>query len=54
MFNFFAHHVLLEGDFQLNDIKVEEEIGQGNSHVYTAVIKEERLALKQIEIKSDY
>ena len=54
MFNFFANHEVLEGDYALQDIKVEEELGRGNAHVYTASIKEEVYALKQIEIKNDY
>ena len=29
-------------------------MGRGNAHVYTACIKSEMLALKQIEIKNDY
>lgn len=40
MLNFFAHHVLLEGGFNLKDIRVMDEIGRGNSHVYTAFIKD--------------
>lgn len=54
MLNFFAHHTLIEGDYKLNDIKVMDEIGRGNSHVYTAFIHDDLYALKQIEIKNDY
>ena len=54
MLNFFAHHSLIEGDYALKDIKVMDEIGRGNSHVYTAFINNELYAVKQIEIKSDY
>jgi hypothetical protein len=27
MFDFFANHVVLEGDYRLEEIKVEEELG---------------------------
>lgn len=54
MFDFFANHTVLEGDYRIDDIKVEEELGRGNAHVYTAQIKGETYALKQIEIKNDY
>jgi hypothetical protein len=54
MFDFFANHVVLEGDYRLEEIKVEEELGRGNAHVYTATIKDNTYALKQIEIKNDY
>lgn len=54
MLNFFAHHTLIEGDYSLKDIRVMDEIGRGNSHVYTAIIHNDLYALKQIEIKSDY
>jgi len=54
MLNFFAQHTLIEGDFNLVEIRVQEEIGRGNSHVFTAYIKDELYALKQIEIKNDY
>lgn len=54
MFDFFANHTVLEGDYRLSDIKVEEELGRGNAHVYTATIKDHTYALKQIEIKNDY
>ena len=40
MLNFFAHHSLIEGGYNLKDIKVLDEIGRGNSHVYTAFIKD--------------
>jgi hypothetical protein len=39
MFDFFAHHAVIEGDYVLEDIKVDEELGHGNAHVYTAYIK---------------
>jgi hypothetical protein len=48
MFDFFANHTVLEGDYKLSDIRVEEELGRGNAHVYTASIKNEMFALKQI------
>lgn len=48
MLNFFAHHTLIEGDFKLNDIRVMDEIGRGNSYVYTAFIRDNLYALKQI------
>jgi hypothetical protein len=48
MFDFFSHHTLLEGDYNLKDIKIEEELGRGNSHVFTAQIKGQMYALKQI------
>ncbi len=48
MLNFFAHHTLIEGDFKLNDIRVMDEIGRGNSYVYTAFIRDNLHALKQI------
>lgn len=54
MFDFFANHVVLEGDYSLEEIRVEEELGRGNAHVYTASIGGQTLALKQIEIKNDY
>ena len=54
MFNFFACHSLIQGDFTLEQIKVEEELGHGNAHVYTASISNKNYALKQIEIKNDY
>lgn len=54
MLNFFAEHKLLEGDYKLESILVSEEIGRGNSHVYTAFIDKEMYALKQMEIKNDY
>lgn len=52
--NLFAHHALVEGDYNLNDIHVMEEIGRGNSHVYRVAIQHSIYALKQIEIKTDY
>jgi hypothetical protein len=54
MFDFFANHVVVEGDYRLEEIRVEEELGRGNAHVYTACVRGETLALKQIEIKTDY
>lgn len=54
MLNFFAQHSLVEGDYNLKDIKVMDEIGRGNSHVYTAWINNCCYAMKQIEIKTDY
>ena len=54
MLNFFKHHSLVEGDYNLQQIEVVEEIGRGNSHVYNAIIKGHNYALKQIEVKSDY
>ncbi len=54
MLNFFAHHTQIEGDYSLKDIKVMDEIGRGNSHVYTVFIHNDLYALKQIEIKNDY
>ena len=54
MFDFFANHTLLEGDYALAEVKVEEELGHGNAHVYTATIQHHNYALKQIEIKNDY
>jgi len=54
MLNFFVQHTIVEGDYNLKDIKVVDEIGRGNSHVYTAFIRNELYAMKQIEIKSDY
>ena len=54
MFDFFANHTVLEGDYRIEDIKVEEELGRGNAHVYTISIKGQTYALKQIEIKNDY
>ena len=54
MFHFFSHHHLIEGDYNLEDIQIEEELGRGNSHVYTAIIKGQLCAVKQIEIKDDY
>lgn len=54
MFDFFANHTVLEGDYRLEEIKVEEELGRGNAHVYTACVREQMFALKQIEIKNDY
>ena len=54
MFDFFANHKVMEGDYRLEDIKVDEEIGRGNAHVYIATIKGKTSALKQIEIKNDY
>ena len=48
MFNFFANHTVMEGDYRLEDIKVEEEIGRGNAHVYYVSIKNKTSALKQI------
>jgi hypothetical protein len=38
MFDFFANHVVLEGDYSLEEIRVDEELGRGNAHVYTATI----------------
>lgn len=54
MFDFWAHHSLIQGDYTLPQIKVEEELGHGNAHVYTATISNHQYALKQIEIKNDY
>lgn len=53
MFDFFANHTAIEGDYRIEDIKVQQELGRGNAHVYTASIKGETYALKQIEIKTD-
>lgn len=40
MLDFFANHTVLEGDYKLSDIVVDEELGRGNAHVYTAYIKD--------------
>lgn len=48
MLNFFVHHTLIEGDYKLNEVRVLDEIGRGNSNVYTAEIHENLYALKQI------
>lgn len=53
MFDFFAHHEVIEGDYDLKDIQVEEELGRGNSHVYVAKVRGMTMALKQMEIKTD-
>ena len=54
MLNLFGNHKLIEGDYNLKDIRVMEEIGQGNSHVYKVMLKDSIYALKQIEVKTDY
>ena len=54
MLNLFGNHTLIEGDYNLNNITVMEEIGRGNSHVYKIIIKDTIYALKQIEVKNDY
>ena len=54
MLNLFGNHNLIEGDYNLKDIRVMEEIGRGNSHVYKVTLKNNIYALKQIEVKTDY
>jgi hypothetical protein len=48
MLNFFNQHTLVEGNYELKDVKVIDEIGRGNSYVYTASIKGRMYALKQM------
>ena len=54
MLNLFGNHSLIEGDYNLKDIRVVEEIGQGNSHVYKVMLHDNIYALKQMEVKTDY
>lgn len=52
--SFFDEQVLLEGDYRLQAISVEAELGRGNSRVHAVKILGESFAMKQLTIHSDY
>lgn len=45
---FFDHQTLIEGDYKLADVSMENEIGHGNARVFAAHIDHKLYAIKQI------
>lgn len=51
--DFFRNHKLVEGDYRLDELAIQQTIGSGNSCVYAAKIRDRAVAVKEVIIKND-